>query len=99
MAFIVKNNELSQASQDYATAASNYSLHSDQLIKAMNIDSSSWSDEAGNKWSDIVQKAGLEFPKVKSNLDSNSKLLSEIAKKAAETEDHVSTGIGNIYSE
>ena len=97
MAFIVKIAELNNASQDYSTAATNYETHSSALLEAMNISDANWSDEAGNQWRAITEKATQELTKIKGNLDSNSKLLSEVATKASETQAKVTAGIGEIY--
>lgn len=97
MAFIVKVAELNTAAQDYSSAATNYDTHSTALLNAMNITDANWSDEAGNQWRAITDKATQELTKIKGNLDSNSKLLSEVASKAAATQEKVTAGIGGIY--
>ena len=97
MAFIVKIAELNTAAEDYSTAAANYETHSTALLDAMNITDANWSDEAGNQWRTITEKATQELTKIKGNLDRNSKLLSEVATSAAATQEKVTAGIGGIY--
>ena len=96
MALIVKIEELNNAASDYASASSDYDTAYNNVINAMNISDSSWSDEAGVKWRELTTKAKDELSKIKSNLDSNSKLLSEVAVAAGETQQKVAAGIGNI---
>ena len=98
MAFVVKIDELNGAASDYSKAASEYDSAYTSLISDMNIQNSSWSDEAGEKWRAITTKAKDELSKIKTNLDSNNKLLTEVAQAANATQQKVQTGIDNIYS-
>ena len=97
MAFVVKIEELNNAANDYGTAASDYETAYTNLIEAMKIRESSWSDQAGESWRDITAKANEELAKIQGNLESNKKLLSEVASAASETQSKVTTGINNIY--
>ena len=97
MAFIVKNEELNSAAEKYSSAATAYNESYEKLIAAMKIAESSWSDQAGESWRTIADTAEKELQKLKSTLDANSALLTEVARAAGETQAKVTTGIQNIY--
>ena len=97
MAFIIKNQQLISAAEEYAKACSNYETAMAKLKTIMQEVTEQWKDEAAEKWQGLVPQTIADLEKIKSNLAYNSSLLKEVAAKASESQSEIRAQINNLY--
>lgn len=95
--FIIRNSDLIAAAKEYETASDTYATQMDTLKNELESVTEQWKDEISEVWANLIPETITDLEKIKTNLTYNTRLLTDVAKKAEELQTTIKSEINKLY--